>query len=214
MRLSLRRGRPNPFQQPWRDVEYVVIDLETTGLNLRRDSIVSYGATVVRGGRIIVGENTYGLVHPQSTVSPVSMTIHSLLPDDLIDAPPITEAVAVVDELLTDRVLIAHAAWVEEAFLRRAFKACGKTLRCPIIDTAAMARAFGARTSNCRGEPNLELLATEVGLAAVSPHHALGDAITTAQVFLALAAKLERRGYATAHDFVDLTAADRPWPGR
>jgi DNA polymerase-3 subunit epsilon len=51
-------------------------------------------------------------------------------------------------------------------------------------------------------------LATELHLPVDSPHHALGDAITTARVFLALAARLARRGYETARDFVDLTTAD------
>lgn len=212
MKLNLWRGQSHPLRRPWRDVEYAVVDLETTGLNLRRDSIVSYGATIIRGGRIIAAENRYGLVHPDSAVSPESMTIHSLLPSDLRDAPPISEAVTTVDQMLTGRVLVAHAAWVEEAFLTRAFKACGKRLRCSIIDTAAMARAAGTRASRCSGEPDLEVLATEVGLPVVSPHHALGDATTTAQVFLALATTLVHRGYSTAHDLIELTAADRPWP--
>jgi DNA polymerase III subunit epsilon len=209
---KLRRGQSNHLRRPWRDVEYAVVDLETTGLNLRRDGIVSYGATIIRGGRIIAAENRYGLVRPDSAVSPESMTIHSLLPSDLRDAPPTSEAIAVVDEMLTGRVLVAHAAWVEEAFLTRAFKASGKRLRCSIIDTAAMARAANTRTSRCSGEPDLEVLATEVGLPVVSPHHALGDATTTAQVFLALATKLADRGYSTAQDLIELTAADRPWP--
>ena len=40
----------------------------------------------------------------------------------------------------------------------------------------------------------------------VAPHHALGDAITTAQLFLALTARLGRLGYRNARDFVDLTS--------
>jgi DNA polymerase-3 subunit epsilon len=58
------------------------------------------------------------------------------------------------------------------------------------------------------GEPDLERLATELRVPVDSPHHALGDAITTAHVFLVLAARLARRGYATARDFIDLTTAD------
>ena len=59
------------------------------------------------------------------------------------------------------------------------------------------------------GEPDLEWLAGDLGLPVVNPHHALGDAITTAEVFLALASRLGRLGFRTARDFVDLTTADR-----
>jgi DNA polymerase III subunit epsilon len=112
-------------------------------------------------------------------------------------------------DVLTDRVLVAHAAWVEQSFLSRAFKMHGKQLRCKVIDTAAMARAAGFDSAQRGGEPELERLATELHLPVDSPHHGLGDAITTAQVFLALAARPARRGHETTRDFIDLTTADR-----
>jgi DNA polymerase-3 subunit epsilon len=207
LRSLLRRGE-DPFAQPWRTVDYLVVDLETTGLDLRRDAIASYGATVIQNGRMIAAHNVYGLVRPDCALSHASITVHTLRPADLADAPPLSEAVDTLDALLADRVLIAHAAWIEQAFLARAFKAHGKRLRCKIIDTAAMARAAGFGTAQRGGEPNLERLATQLRLPVDSPHHALGDAITTAQVFLALAARLAPRGYETARSFIDLTAAD------
>ena len=57
------------------------------------------------------------------------------------------------------------------------------------------------RTSN--GSP------MPLGLPVVAPHHALGDAITTAQLFLALTARLGRLGYRNARDFVDLSLLHR-----
>jgi len=140
LRSLLRRG-DDPFDQPWRTVDYLVVDLETTGLDLRRDAIASYGATVIQNGRMIAAHNVYGLVRPDCALSPASITVHNLRPADLADAPPLSEAVDTLDALLADRVLIAHAAWIEQSFLARAFKAHGKRLRCKIIDTAAMARA-------------------------------------------------------------------------
>jgi DNA polymerase-3 subunit epsilon len=71
-----------------------------------------------------------------------------------------------------------------------------------------MSRAAHLKTANCRGELDLERLATELGLPVDSPHHALGDAITTAQVFLALSGRLASQGYHTARQFIDLTTGD------
>jgi DNA polymerase-3 subunit epsilon len=208
--MNVRRRRRSRIDlgRPWRNLDYLVVDLETTGLNLRRDAIASYGAVVIHDGRIITAADTYGLVRPSRAMSAESVTVHALRPADVADAPPLAEAVETLDGLLTDRILVAHAAWIEQSFLSRAFRRCGKKLRCNIIDTAAMARKANAAVAACRGEPNLERLAEELGLPVVSPHHALGDAITTAQVFLALASRLAQRGYATGRDFVDLTAGD------
>jgi len=72
-----------------------------------------------------------------------------------------------------------------------------------------LARATGIASRGSVREPDLEWLAGELGLPAVNPHHALSDAITTAQVFLALMSRLSRLGYSTARDFVDLTDGDR-----
>ena len=71
-----------------------------------------------------------------------------------------------------------------------------------------MARAAHLGCVPRRGEPSLECLAEELRLPVLSPHHALGDARTTAQVFLALASRLDTRGYHRARDFVDLTTGD------
>lgn len=204
-----RRRGPDPLDRPWRDVEYAVVDLETTGLDLRRDCIASYGVAIVRQGRIVAAENIYGLVRPDCALSPESITVHALRPDDLTEAPPVSDAVDVIEQALTGRVLVAHAAWIEESFLSRAFADSGKKLRCSVIDTAAMARAAGWDTAARRGEPNLEWLSGQLNLPVFSPHHALGDASTTAQVFLALSCRLESRGYARARDLVDMTSADR-----
>ncbi len=204
-----RKSTTEAYNRPWREIDYAVVDLETTGLDLRRDTIASYGIAIIRGGRMLAADQTYGLVRPECEISPKSMTIHALRPADLAEAPPLAEAVDALADALCNRVLIAHAAWIERAFLTRAFARHGRRMACRIIDTAAMARAADLDLSRGQGEPNLEQLATVLGLPVVSPHHALGDAITTGYVFLALAARLRQRGYQTARDFIDLTDADR-----
>src|SRR5262245_2228817 len=151
-----RRARDSHgLGRPWREIDYVVVDLETTGLDLRRDTIVSYGATVTDEGRMVAAHNTYGLVRPECPMSAESITIHALRPTDLATAPPLSHAVEVLHDLVNGRVLIAHAAWIEKAFLARAFEECGRRMQSRIIDTAAMARAANLQTANCRGEPDL-----------------------------------------------------------
>jgi DNA polymerase III subunit epsilon len=184
-------------RMPWRAGRYCALDLETTGLDLRRDAIVSVGAVLIEGGRVIAGSALYRLVASPLGSSPAAIAVHALRPADLAGAPPWEETAAEVLSMLDGRILVAHAAWIERAFLRRAF--AGRGGPAAVIDTAALARAAGLAPAprpgrRVRAEPGLEGLAADLGLPGHEPHHALGDALTTAEVFLALAARLDGGG--------------------
>jgi DNA polymerase-3 subunit epsilon len=190
---------------PWREAEFVVVDLETTGLDLRRDQIVSYGGIVVRGGRAVVDSCVYGLVRPTRPVSRAAVEVHALRLEDLADAPLLEDCAHELIDLLAGRVLVAHAAWVEQAFLARALGAGGARLEGPVVDTAALARETLVVRARDEGEPQLERLATGLGLPVHTPHHALGDALTTANVFLALVSRLESREAQTVRSLTTVT---------
>lgn len=179
---------------PWRDAEFCVVDLEASGLDLRRDEIVSYGAVIVRAGRVVVGSAVYGLMKPNGPVSPAAITVHALTTAELAAAPPPALGAAVLAELLQGRALVAHAAWVERALLTRLLGELDVALDGPVVDTAALARELGlARSGQDDAEPSLERLSRSLGLPVHTPHHALGDAMTTAGLFLLLANRLDAR---------------------
>jgi DNA polymerase-3 subunit epsilon len=190
------------LDQPWRAAPYCAVDLETTGLDLDRDSIVSFGAVHITGGRVIAGSSIYRLVGGTAKASPAAIAVHTLQSADLADAPPWEDSVDLLLGALTGRVLVAHAAWVEGAFLRRAFRL--RRVRPPriVIDTAALARRAGLAAAGAPAEPSLEALAGDLGLPGHTPHHALGDALTTAEVFLALTARLDATGPQTVRTLV------------
>lgn len=175
----------------WRDAEFLALDFEATGLDLKRDDVVSFGAVPIRGSRIMIGEQTYSLVRPTRPVPPESSKFHVIRNQDLADAPTADKAAEALLSLLRGRVLLAHAAWVEVAFLRRLFQRHGVAFSTPIVDTAALARSLGMRPRIDTHEPHLETLAIELGVPVHDPHHALGDAVTTAQAFLVLASRIE-----------------------
>jgi DNA polymerase-3 subunit epsilon len=181
----------------WRDAAYCVLDLETTGLNPRRDEIVSYGAVPVDDGCIVMRGACHALVRPRRPVSPSSVRIHGIRPEDVAGAPALD---AVLDDLLTamaGRVVVVHVDWVERGFLGRALQSRGVRLREPVLDTAQLAHA---QIPGLPATVALPSLAARLGLPVYSRHEALGDALTTAQVFLALATLMDRRGELTVGD--------------
>ena len=178
------------LDRPWREVELCALDFETTGLDLRRDQVVSFGAVLVTGGRIRLASAVHQVVRPTCPVSPQAAAVHALTTAELATAPPLAEQLDRLVELLDGRVLLAHAARIEQAFLDRALAGRGLRLGCPVIDTAILAERAGIRPGSPDRLVGLEHLATVLGLPVHTPHHALGDALTTAEAFLALAARL------------------------
>lgn len=190
----------------WRALDFLALDFEATGLDLRNDDVISFGAVAVSQGRMAVGTQVHSLITPTQPVPGTSSKVHRIRNMDLADAPDARCAMAQLIQLLSGRALVAHAAWVEVAFLRRLLRLHNTRLHAPVVDTAALARALDLAPRVSAREPNLEVLASSLGLPVHDPHHALGDALTTAQVFLVLVSRLEReRGPMTVGDLVDLT---------
>ncbi|MGA3214195.1 MAG: 3'-5' exonuclease [Acidimicrobiales bacterium] len=192
---SYVRARPPSRRTPWREARYSVVDLELTGLDPRTDEIISFGAVPIEAGLIGAGRTLYGLARPTRPLPESSVVIHGIRSLDLEKAPPLDEAMGPLLEAMAGRVLVAHSATVERAFLGAALRRQGARLREPILDTAVLGRLLLVdRGDPFPGHLSLGSLAGAMGLPAHHPHHALGDALTTAQVFLAIVSHLERRG--------------------
>lgn len=193
--MRSRRGRhrlPREVAgQHWRNAIWAVLDVETTGLDARSDEIVSIGVVPIRNGLIECEASFYSLVRPVAMPTGASIRIHSITATDLHSAPAPEEVASELSDLLAGTVLVAHAAWIERAFLHRLAELTRVDLPTPLVDTAALSRALGLDDSPDGYEPSLEQLARRLDLPVYTPHHALGDAMTTAVLLLALTAALE-----------------------
>jgi DNA polymerase-3 subunit epsilon len=181
-----------PADTPWADVAYAVVDLETTGLDPKHDEIISFASIPIDHGRVVVGAARTAIVRPESMPPPETIRIHGLRPADLVNAPPLDEVLDLILEALAGRVLVAHVAWIERGFLQTALRSEGLRLAEPVLDTASLAvEVLGIGGAD--DPPELAEVARRLGLPVHRPHVAEGDALTTAQVFLALATRLDRR---------------------
>ena len=192
----------------WREARFIAIDVETTGLDPRRDEVISFAGIPIEAARIIASQSVCGLVRPREASTGASAEIHGLRDHDLADAPPAPEALAPLAALMPGRVPVVHAQWVERTFLRKA----GCPLPRRIVDTALLWRLLSVG----RGEPDpgtcsLSTIAGALGLPAHRPHTAEGDTLTAAQVFLAMATHLEARGRETVRDLTRARSEVRAW---
>ena len=119
------------------------------------------------------------------------MLVHKLRSADLADAPPLADAIELLLDALAGRVPVFHTAVVERTFLGRELRR--RRVRLPAdADTEALgacgcAGATASPPPGCRWRAWPRLL----GQPAEDPHHALGDALTTAKAFIALASHLD-----------------------
>lgn len=189
----------------WRSASFAVIDVETTGLDLARDEIVSIGVARVSDGRL-QADHFYEVVRPPCPISEGAMKVHGLTAAELCSAPSLEEVIPLLRNWVSGRAIVAHAAWVERAFLNRALRGSGERVPDRLVDTAGLARNLGLVECSER-EPALEGLARTLKLPVHTPHHALGDAVTTAEVLLVLASRLEQRlGSVTVGDLLTRSA--------
>ena len=192
MRL-LRRSR-----RSWRQGSFGVVDFEATGLDLIRDHVVSYGFVPIEDGRACMAGALYRVVRPPVPVPAESIRVHGIRPGDLTAAPLLDDVGTELIDALEGRTLVAYAAEIEVAFLDRLCRQLGRPRPRSTIDVLALAAAdseLGPPRSS-----GLANLAERYGVPVARTHHALGDALTTAQLFLVLATRLEVRGKGSLPD--------------
>jgi DNA polymerase-3 subunit epsilon len=195
---------------PWREARWCAVDLELTGLDPRHHEIIALGAVPVDDGRVVLGRARYTLVRPTHAPKHDAVLIHKLRLADLVDAPAVEYAVDLLLETLAGRVPVFHTGAIERAFLAPLLASRG--VRLPsAVDTEILGRVWLSERDG-RAPPGIALgrLSESLGLPAEPPHHALGDAVTTAQAFVALASHLDRTSPQTV---ASLVHADRRLDG-
>lgn len=187
MHAVISRGRT-----PWRQARWCALDFEMTGLNPTEDEIISFGAVPIEGGRLQLRSAATGLVRPSRQIGEASIPVHGIRDVDLVAAPPLAAAIDPLIGAIAGRVLVFHSAAIDRPFLRQALRHKGMRLRNPFVDTEVLGRLWlYERDGRLHRRLPLADLASAIQLPAERPHDSLGDALTTAQVFIALATHLD-----------------------
>jgi len=208
------------FAQPasdggdWRDrplagLIYTVFDTETTGLNPSAgDEIIQIGAARIVNGRLLRHECFEQLVNPQRSLPPAGIAIHGIEPEMLVGQPTITEVLPAFHDFAHDTVLVAHNAAFDMRFLQLKEAVTGLRFDQPVLDTLLLSALLQPE----HGSHRLDAIATRFGIEVLGRHTALGDALTTAEVFLRLLQLLKGRGIETLGQALD--AARDTWYAR
>ncbi len=183
---------------PLAELEYVVFDTETTGLQLSRgDKIVSISGVRIRRGRIQNADIFHTLVNPGRLIPAESVAIHHIEDHMVADAPGMDQVYPRFVEFAGDAVLVAHnAAFDKKALDMAAAEAGLPQIDNPILDTLFLSYGIHEGTEG----HSLDALAQRMGIVIEGRHSSMGDARATAQAFLGLMSLLPGRGVTTLAD--------------
>lgn len=166
-----------------RKTQFVSIDLETTGLNQKKDEILAIGAVPISGTRILAGKSYYRLVKPDRFRID-TIRIHGLNPKELENAPKFSDIAHEVFSLIEGKIIVGYAVEMDYGFLKRAFKKEGYRLKNQTLDIIDLERGIcyilGEKLPH---EMTLDNLARKYGVKTSYRHNALADAFITAQIF-------------------------------
>jgi len=202
-RRLLRRLRDPAFRflfdAPPSD-EWVALDCETTGLNVRTDEIISIGAVRIVGNRILTSECLELLIRPQGEMRPESICVHRLRNRDLDSGVSIEQAVHTLLHFIGSRPLVGYYLEFDVAMLNRVvMPMLGIGLPQPKIEVSALYYDHQFRQLppyRQQGDPDLDLrfatVMKELDLPTWDAHEALNDAVMAALAFV----KLRRLGAA------------------
>lgn len=176
----------------FRRVPFVALDLETTGLDPRRDEILSVGLVALQNHRIDLATARHYLVTPSGAIPEASAVIHQITDDRAAQGRPLAEVMAEVLPQLAGRVLIAHHARIERLFLSAACERLyGSPFIMPVADTEALVRRSLDQLNRPykAGDLRLNALRERYALPRYGAHNALSDALAAAELFVAYSAR-------------------------
>lgn len=168
-----------------REQRWVVLDLETTGLNLNKDQVLSIGAVVIEDGAIDFRQQfERTLQYPQVKLGP-SVLIHGIGPSAIAAGSDPAEALLDLMEYIGDSPVLAFHAPFDQHMLGRALKDhLGLKLQHPFLDVADIAPLLCPQ-AHIR-EAGLDDWIDWFKLEVFERHHASADALATAELALIL----------------------------
>lgn len=162
---------------------FVVVDVETTGLNLMTDTLISIGAVAVVNGQIALGDG-FSVVLQQSEISrKENILIHGISGSAQREGMPPADALLAFLEYLGKSPLVAFHVAFDETMIKRALRQyLGMSFKHPWLDLAYVLPAL--YPDLMRSHRALDDWASHFDIRNDDRHNAVADALATAQLLL------------------------------
>ncbi|SDK46933.1 PolC-type DNA polymerase III [Natronincola ferrireducens] len=174
--------------------EYIVFDIETTGLSNINDKITEIGAVKIKGKEIIDRFST--LINPGIDIPEKIIQLTGITNEMVKSAPSIEEILPEFFGFIGDSCLVAHNAAFDIGFIRENAKKLDLQLNNPVVDTLKLSRIL----LNHLKRHKLNVIAKELNITLENHHRAVDDAKATAEIFIKLIELMNSKDIYTLQD--------------
>ncbi|MGM0880839.1 MAG: PolC-type DNA polymerase III [Bacillota bacterium] len=192
-------SRPEPLAT----AQYVVFDIETTGLSVINNKIIELAGVKMKDGKEIDRFST--LLNPHEKI-PYHITQLTNINDDMVkDAPDLEPKLREFIDFIGDDVLVAHNARFDIGFIQANCKAFGMPeVKNPVLDTLELARFIHPSLKNHR----LNTLADKYKISLENHHRAVDDSLALGGILYGLIADAAERNITNLHQLNDYVGID------
>ena len=196
--LQKEMKEKNNLDTPLNELEVVVFDLETTGFYPEKgDRVLSIGAVKMIGQHIEENDTFYSLVKSDLPLSEEIINLTNIHESHLREAPEARDVLIQFFNYAQSRIFVAHHSKHEKSFMQKMTWDLLKTrFEHRIIDTSFLIRLSDPATKSL----SLEEVCNNCGITIKDRHHALGDAIMTAQIWASYLNKAQKSGYSNLRE--------------
>ncbi len=210
LRLAALAPAPVPSTQPLSEQRFVVVDLETSGLNTNKDKILSIGAVTIENSAIALGNQFSCTLRRVNHAVSESVLIHQIPPSAVAAGVRPEKAFLSFMEYVGSSPLLAfHATFDQRMLVREMNDAFAYHLRHPFYDVAEIAPLL--YPEHGMRHPGLDDWVEFFGLQVLQRHNASADAMVTAELMLILLKRAEQQGIA---DLATLDISLQNWRRR
>jgi DNA polymerase III subunit epsilon len=170
--------------------EAVAIDCETTGLDPRRDDIVTVAAIPIRGARILASDRYEAMVKPRAGMKPEAIKVHRLREGDVAGGRTMEEVLPELMRFIGSRPLVGYYLEFDLAIINRhARRLVGIELPNRRIEVSGLyyERKYGDAPTGVQVDLRFAAILADLGLPILDQHDAFSDALMTAMMYVALA---------------------------
>ena len=181
-----------PYPSPeakLKDLEFLVFDLETTGLDPKTDRILSIGYLSIKEMRVDISTSVHTYVQAEKYVKAEAAVINHIVPEMLSSGQPFDDAMEDLFRAMKGKILIAHGTVVEKHFIDAYLKRRYGLPPLPLIwlDTLVIEKSLLRNKNDANsGDFQLASVRERHKLPPYLAHNALSDSIATGELFLVL----------------------------
>ena len=178
------------------DAEFVVFDLETTGLGAKfGDEIIEIAGVRIKNGKVI--DKFCSLVNPCRPISPGATAVNGITDDMVKGSPKIAEVLPKFLEFSKESVLVAHNASFDMGFLLEKMKQINyRSFKESVLDTLVLSR----RIHSAEKSHSLPSIRRRLNVNCETEHRAMGDVEATGEILILFLDVLAKNGAKTLKD--------------